>query len=883
MQISVLLDRSRPESLTTQMVDQLRAAIRSARIGPGTRLPSSRRLSEQLAVSRNTVVHAYDLLVMEGLVESRPASGIYVAEQLPRDKVAPHPAFGAPAHHLQTRMPPPLRQIRVAKHPPANRNRMIVDFFPGRPAADMFPLKTWRRLLQSNLTHGGAAGLTQYGDAAGLPALRMAIAHHIAGSRGIVADPSRIVIVSGIQEGLTIAARLFLARGMLGVVEDPCYQEAAAVFEATGADVASVPVDHDGLVSDGLPQRTTSLLYLTPSHQYPTGVTLSAARRGDIIAWARRYGCYIIEDDYDCDIRYEGSHLPPLAALAPDCTLYLGTFSKSLGAGLRLGYMVVPEPLVDAVRAEKALLSSGSPWLEQATLADFMRSGSYSAHLMRVRAHYKDNRDCLVAALRRNFGDVVVEGDSGGLHILWHLPPGIPDAVTVEALAQRARIGVYSFSSTRVHFHRPTALTSRSIILGYAALSQKQIEKGIARLSDALDDAIDDPATDMAAFFSDQPAPPLAPASSGRHAAPRHLAPRLRQQPALRSPSHNRATLSHIPRHGHAPMPVLKRIYRYPIKGLSAQPLAHVDIEAKKPLSHDRVFALVRPGAPFDSNDPKWGKKGLFVMLMLEEALARVQTSLNVETLQLTISRDNQQLLVADLADDRARAKVEDIIWQLVPAFRSAPTLVRARSGHFMDKPDNVISLINLATVRSLEQQWGYKIDPLRFRANLYIDGAKPWEEFEWVGSDIQIGDGLFRVDRRNGRCGATNVNPETGRRDLDLPSALRAAFGHKELGVYLIARQACRVTAGDPILPPASPGTVGIVRPSEAARHGSQLFMCGGCYFIYDPAIGIPDQSIAPGTPFAALTANWRCPDCGTEKTTFRAHIEQHLSRIAT
>jgi GntR family transcriptional regulator / MocR family aminotransferase len=387
MQISVLLDRSRPESLTDQMVDQIREAIRCARIAPGTRLPSSRRLSEQLAISRNTVVRAYDLLLMEGIVESRPASGIYVAEQLSRPS-APLPAVhGVPDNGLQMRMPAPLRRppAQEIQHPA--RNRLLFDFFPGRPAAELFPLKTWRRLLQANLTHGGAAGLTQYGDPAGLAALRTAIANHLAASRGIVADPSRIVIVSGVQEALNIAARLFLARGTLGVVEDPCYRGAVAAFEATGAEVESVAVDQDGLIADRLPRRTTSLLYLTPSHQYPTGASLSAERRGDIVAWARQYGCYLLEDDYDCDIRYEGSHFAPIAAMAPDCTIYLGTFSKSLGCGLRLGYMVVPEHIAADVRAEKCLLGNGNPWLEQATLADFMRTGSYAAHLLRVRSH----------------------------------------------------------------------------------------------------------------------------------------------------------------------------------------------------------------------------------------------------------------------------------------------------------------------------------------------------------------------------------------------------------------------------------------------------------------------------------------------------------------
>ncbi len=880
MQISVLLDRSRPESLTTQMVDQIRDAIRCARIAPGSRLPSSRRLSEQLAISRNTVMRAYDLLLMEGIVESRPASGIYVAEQQPRPAATAAPALAADEQMLQPRMPMPLRP-RTAQAPThSNRNRLLFDFFPGRPSADLFPLKTWRRLLQANLSHGGAAGLTQYGEPAGLPALRTAIANHLAAARGIMADPSRIVIVSGIQEGLTIAARLFLSRGALSIVEDPCYLGAAKAFEAADAEVTSVAVDQDGLNPELLPQRTASLLYMTPSHQYPTGATLSAARRTDIVAWARRYGCYIIEDDYDCDIRYLGSHLLPLAALAPDCTIYMGTFSKSLGAGLRLSYMVVPERIAEAFCNEKSLINSGNPWLEQAALADFMHSGSYAAHLLRVRSHYKDNRDCLVAAMRRNFGEVLIDGDIGGLHVLWHLPPGIPDAVTVETLALRARVGVYSFGSARVSFQRRTAFTARSIILGYAALSPKQIEKGIARLSDAIDDAIDDPATDMAAFFSDQSAR-LPPAPLSRQ----QLAPRYRQQPVLRSRSAPRASSAgNFTRQGSAPMPVLKSIYRYPIKGLSAQPLTRVDIHAKKPFPHDRIFALVRPGAPFDVGQPRWGKKGLFVMLMLEEALARVRTTLDVETMQLTIAQDNRQLLIADLNDEGERARVEQFFWQLLPTFRSPPILVRSPDGHFMDKPDNVISLINLATVRSLEQQWGIKIDPLRFRANLYIDGARPWEEFEWIGSDIRIGDGLFRADRRNGRCGATNVDPETGRRDLDLPGSLRATFGHKELGIYLIARESCQLTIGAHVATPDSVTTARIPLPLvREPQVEQQKFICGGCYFIYEPSSGLPDQAIASGTPFAKISSDWRCPDCGTEKTTFRPYVEPDRHQSVT
>src|ERR1700722_19065020 len=434
MQIPVLLDRSRREPLTDQLVEQLRNAIRQARLAAGTRLPSSRHLSEQLAVSRNTVVRAYDALIVEGFVESRPASGVFVSDSRPEAPLAA-PASGAAASH----MPLPARAPRLASAPGLcrghlstqfgarrrasapglGRARLTLDFVPRRASAALFPIKTWRRLLQGNLAHGGTIGLTHDGDPAGLPSLRSAIASHLATARGIAADPSRIVIVSGVQEGIGIAARLFLSTGTLAAIEDPCDQAAAFAFEAAGAEIVRASVDEDGLKPEELPQRPTALLYLTPSHQFPTGHTLSPARRAAIVEWARRHGCSLLEDDCDSDLRYEGSPLQAMAATAPDCTLYLGTFSRTLGAGLRLGYMVVPEQLAGAVAAIKGLMSDGSPWLEQAALAEMMRTNSYAAHLVRVRAHYKESRDALLAALRASFGEVSVSGEAGGLHLLW--------------------------------------------------------------------------------------------------------------------------------------------------------------------------------------------------------------------------------------------------------------------------------------------------------------------------------------------------------------------------------------------------------------------------------------------------------------------------------
>ncbi len=335
----------------------------------------------------------------------------------------------------------------------------------------------------------------------------------------------------------------------------------------------------------------------------------------------------------------------------------------------------------------------------------------------------------------------------------------------------------------------------------------------------------------------------------------------------------------------------VRAIYRYPIKGLSPQPVPGVMLEAGKPFPFDRVFALVRPNLPVDPEAPRWAKKGLFLMLMLDEALARVQTHLDVESLELTILANDappaasgsatrldandaraRTLLRVNLGTRAGRDAVNAFFHQQVPGLAAAPQLVRARDGHFMDKPDNVMSCINLATVRSLEAQWGRAVHPLRFRANFYLDGFRPWEELDWMGSDILLGDVLFRVDRRNGRCGATNVNPETGERDMDIPGALRNAFGHKDVGIYLIARNAGKVVVGDAVTVPDLGASAPEVQASAPLPAGQGCFICRGCYYLYDaaarPTVG------AAKVPFGELGEDFRCPDCGTEKANFRPYL---------
>jgi GntR family transcriptional regulator / MocR family aminotransferase len=861
--IPLLLDRSRGATFTAQLSDQFREAICRGRIAPGSRLPSSRSLADQLAIARNTAMRAYETLIIEGYVESRPASGLFVAVTPPSSLLVSRDELPSVRGRDPAASPLPTPVVPVPAAAAAPRGGISFDFSPAAPGAAMFPLKTWRRLLQAALSHGGAGGLSQAGDPAGLTALRVALSHHLATTRGITADPAQIFVTSGIREGLALAARLLILPGRVVAVENPVYDAAKSIFALAGAELRPVAVDEQGLQPEGLPQAGATLLYLTPSHQFPTGNTLSPSRRQAIAEWARRVGCYILEDDCDGDYRFEDATLLAVASIAPDCTIYLGGVGKSLGAGVRLGYMVLPPALIDAMRSVKGAFVGSPPWLEQAALAEMVRSGSYAAHIARIRTYYRDSRDALLASLRRHFGDVTVSGEHAGQHVLWHLPSGVPDAATLEALARRARVGVYSLTAAGASESPASWLTRRGLVLGYAALNQRQIEQGVARLSDAVDDALDRRHEFVEELFA---APPPWPIPSARPV------PRFRHRPVLRAKVLPLASSrQHLAREDRGSMRVLRGLYRYPIKGLSPQLVPGVELDAGKPFPHDRIFAFARPGSPIDPDAPRWGKKGLFVMLMLDEALARVQSHLDVDTLAFTVMQGNRQVLALDLGDPAAVPELEAFFHGLVPNLRAAPRLVRARDGHFMDKPDNVLSLINLATVRSLEERWGHAIDPLRFRANFYFDGGQPWEEFDWVGSDIRIGDATFRVDRRNGRCSATNVNPATGERDLDLPGSLRTAFGHKDLGVYLIVRDGGKVVVGDAVT--ASDHAPAALPSAAPPLTGSPRFICRGCYYIYDEAIGAPQSGVAPGTAFTAIAADWRCPDCGTDKGMFRPY----------
>ncbi|WP_269496844.1 MocR-like pyridoxine biosynthesis transcription factor PdxR [Castellaniella sp. S9] len=485
MQLPLRLDLGRHQNLQRQIFEQIRDLIIEGCLKEGVQLPASRILAKDLGVSRNTVVQAYELLVAEGYLDMRPPVGTFVA---------PLPATARPVSDVP---PAPLPDVAASccslryKGEPhivvsPYDTPVAFDFWVGRPDARLFPILNWAKSMKQRLRYlqDGNSG---YGDPAGLWDLRQAIAEYVGAARGIRAEAGDILIVNGIQEGLSLMAQLFIAEGTEVVVENPCYMGAANMFASRGARLVPVPVDDQGLCIEALPTGA-ALAYLTPAHQYPTGAVLSAQRRHRLLHWAQSCRTYILEDDYDSDFQYDQTPLPALKSQDESGhVVYMGTFSKSLGAGLRVGYLILPRPLFQPALVAKCLLNNGTVWLIQALLADFLASGAYRQHLHRIRTLYAARRNLLWQALSQQLGGEV-SGTQGGMHLVWHMPDSMPEALDVERRARALGVGVYSFPTGNARLLGDAAEQryARSLMLGYAALQEREIESGVRRLASLL-------------------------------------------------------------------------------------------------------------------------------------------------------------------------------------------------------------------------------------------------------------------------------------------------------------------------------------------------------------------------------------------------------------
>jgi GntR family transcriptional regulator/MocR family aminotransferase len=482
------VDRRSPQPLRQQLYEALRRAVLIGQLPAGTRLPSTRALARDLGIARMTVVQAFEQLAAEGYLDGRVGAGSYVARLYDNDR----PGQAEPPATAALRPAPPALAARgrallaargLSAPPPAGAPRA---FRPSIPAIDAFPFDLWARLTAHCYRRLPATALN-YGEPTGYAPLREAISAYLRAARGVRCAPEQVIVTAGSQQALDLVARVVLDPGDTVWVEDPGYTGARAVLRAAGARIVPVPVGDEGLdVEAGARAAPEArLAYVTPSHQYPLGITMSLSRRLALLAWAHQRGMWVVEDDYDSEFRYVGRPLPALQGLdAHGHTIYIGTWSKLIFPALRLGYIVAPPALVDALQAARTAVDLHPPTLAQAVLADFLAEGHLTQHIRRMRALYAERQAVLVeAAAEQLAGRLEVDPRAAGLNVIGWLPPHADD----QATARHAQ--ALGLDTPPLSHYTLGAPQRPALVLGYAALPPPTIRAGVALLRAALDGA----------------------------------------------------------------------------------------------------------------------------------------------------------------------------------------------------------------------------------------------------------------------------------------------------------------------------------------------------------------------------------------------------------
>ena len=470
--LSVSLDREAKTPLHAQLADQLRRLILNGRLPTGSKLASSRKLSAELSVSRVTVVTAMDQLQSEGYIETRQGSGVFVTADLPDGTVLRHGRGQGSGTDTPFVMPQ------------APEVRPFQTFLPD---LSLFPHRQWARTLDKVWRQPDAA-LLAHQDPFGWPALRVAIADHLAAWRGIACSPEQIVITAGTRDAIDLIARSAFHKGDTVLVEDPGYRSLGLALADGGLTVRPVPVGPQGFdIARGTalaPEARGAVV--TPSRQFPLGMTLPVARRLDLLAWARGADGLLIEDDYDSEFRYSGAPLPALMSLDEHgAVVYLGSVSKVLSPTFRLGYLVAPPRLVGPIRDRLRATGPRASFLVQPVLARFMAEGHFAAHVRRMRRVYGQRRDVLAEALAERLGDVLEVGDlSAGMHVVVRQRDDGASAETDTAIAARAlKAGLVLQPLSSYYAGKPR---SQGLVLGYAAFDETVLMEGIRILSEVL-------------------------------------------------------------------------------------------------------------------------------------------------------------------------------------------------------------------------------------------------------------------------------------------------------------------------------------------------------------------------------------------------------------
>lgn len=459
------IEKKSAQSLSRQIYLGLREAVLTGQLKPGTRLASSRQLAQQLEVSRNVVLEAYDQLLAEGFLETRQGAGTFVADGA---------AFAGPGELPEFNVAPVNMGYDAPQH--------LINFRAGTPQLRLFPTRQWLRMIREVMALPAEKYLN-YGQPEGHRELREAICEYVVTQRAVRCQPDQIIVTGGTTQAIAICCRLLLKTRKNILLEDPITRDIQHIALDHGARLLPVPLDDSGMRTSLLPADVApAFIYVTPSHQFPTGTTLPIQRRLQLIRYAVENQAYIIEDDYDSEFRFHGPPLSSLHGLAPERVLYIGTFSKTLCPGLRMGYLIVPGEFIHRARQFKWRSDLHNEAVSQLALARFIRQGHYFKHIAKMRHHYRGLRTCIERELRRRFENKVeLLGSSTGLHLVARFPGLQFNEAFFTRLEQKGA----RFYPVEMHSIIPGDNLDK-LLLGYGHLEKAEIERGIAILAAAV-------------------------------------------------------------------------------------------------------------------------------------------------------------------------------------------------------------------------------------------------------------------------------------------------------------------------------------------------------------------------------------------------------------
>lgn len=480
---ALTLDAQSSVPLHRQIYFEIRGAILDGRLRPGTRLPASRALASSLSVSRNTVISAFDQLNAEGYITGKVGAGSFVPAHLPQELIGTEQPSTSNGHHENRhrhQIRPSRRALELSKVVRGIEPR--IPFAPGLPEVDQFPFKDWARLLGRHWRRP-ARDLLVSTAPGGYPPLCRAIADYLATARAVFCRAEQVIITSGSRQALDLAARVLIDPGDPVWIENPGYRPTSSVLGAAGARLVPVPVDGEGLsYTEG--QRLEPrprLICISPSHQYPLGITMSLRRRLQLLEAARETETFILEDDYDSEYRYAGRPLAALQGLDQDGrVIYLGTFSKVMFPGVRLGYMVVPDGLLDTFLKIRTLMDAHSSSIGQAALADFIEEGHLSAHIRRMRPLYKERQLALINTLGELTGDLELSPVDAGMHLVARLRTHTDDRLIA------AHATEHGIQAPALSTYFEGKATEQGLLLGYAGVDQDEIHSAAKALAKAI-------------------------------------------------------------------------------------------------------------------------------------------------------------------------------------------------------------------------------------------------------------------------------------------------------------------------------------------------------------------------------------------------------------